>query len=194
MGFDPVSMAVIGGIGAAVSGAGALQSGAASSAAYGYKAQVAENNAAIAKQKAVLDIQSGEIAAVNKGLQTRALVGKEKATQAAAGIDVNTGSAADVRAGSAELGMLDALTIRSNAAKQAWADEVQATSDTAQARLDRMAGDQAETAGMIGAAGSLLNGVSTVGGNYAKWQTGFGSTGRVGLGAIGDPTKIGSLY
>lgn len=175
MGIDPVSLAVIGGVGAAVSAGGQLASGQATSEAYAYKAQVAANNAAIARQKGVQDIQAGEIAAVNQGLKTRAKVGSQKAQQGAAGVDVNTGSAADVRAGTEELGMLDALTIRSNAANKAWSDEVQAQSDTAQGQLDTMAGEQAETAGYIGAAGTLLSGASTVGGNYAKWQTQFGS-------------------
>jgi hypothetical protein len=33
-----------------------------------------------------------------------------------------------------------------------------------------MQSEQAMTAGELGAAGSLLSGASTVGGNYAKWQ------------------------
>jgi hypothetical protein len=169
-----VPLAIAGGVGTAIQAFGALQSGFATSAADAYKAQVAANNAAIARMKSKMDIQSGEVAAVNRGLQTRAKVGSEKAQQGAAGVDVNTGSAVDLRAGTTELGMLDSLTIRSNAAKKAWSDEVEATSDTAQSQLDTMAGQQAETAGEIGAAGSLLSGASTVGGNYAAWQTKYG--------------------
>jgi len=171
-----VPLAIAGLAGAAVSAYGSYESGQASAASYAYKAQVAANNAAIARQKGVMDIQAGETAAVNQGLKTRAKVASEKAQQGAAGVDVNSGSAVDVRAGSEELGMLDALTVRSNAAKKAWSDEVEATSDQAQSVLDTSAGQQAETAGEIGAAGSLLSGVSTVGGNYAKWQTQFGGT------------------
>ena len=170
-----VPLAIAGVAGTAISAFGKMQEGEATSQAYAYKAQVAANNAAIARQKGVMDIQSGEIAAVNQGLKTRAKVGSEKATQGAAGIDVNSGSAVDVRAGTEEIGMLDSLTIRSDAAKKAWSDEVQAGSDEAQGQLDKMAGEQAETAGYIGAAGSLLSGASTVGGNYAAWQTKFGS-------------------
>jgi hypothetical protein len=71
--------------------------------------------------------------------------------------------------------MLDALTIRSNSAKKAYADEVQANSDTAQGQLDTMAGDNAKTAGEISAGGTLLSGASTVGGNYLKMQNSFGA-------------------
>jgi hypothetical protein len=170
MGIDPVSLAVIGGIGAATSAAGTLATGSATAKSDAYQAQVAANNAVLAKQQSKLDIQSGEIAAVDHGLKTKAAVGTEKAQQGASGIDVNTGSTADVRAGTVQTGMLDALTIRSNAAKKAYADEVQANSDTAQSQLDTFAGESAQTGADIGAAGTLLSGASTVGSNYLKLQ------------------------
>lgn len=170
----PAISAVAGLAGAGISAAGAYEQGQAASESYSYQSQVAANNAKLAQQQGKLDIQSGEIAAVDQGLKTRAKVGSEKAQQGASGIDVNTGSAADVRAGTASMGMLDVSTIRSNAAKKAYADEVQANSDTAQGQLDTFAGEQAETGADIGAAGTLLSGVSTVGGNYAKFQNSFG--------------------
>lgn len=175
MGIDPVSLAVIGGVGAAVSAAGTLEQGKATAASDAYQAQVAANNAKLAQQEGKLDIQSGEIAAVNQGLKTRAAVGTQKASQGASGIEVNSGSAPNVRAGTASMGMLDALTIRSNAAKKSYADEVQANSDTAQGQLDTFAGDQAITGSEIGAAGTLLSSASTVGSNYAKLQNATGS-------------------
>lgn len=170
MGIDPASLAVIGAVGAATSAFGSYESGQATAAADSYQAQVAANNAKLAQQQGKLDIQSGEIAAVDQGLKTKAKVGSEKASQGASGIDVNSGSAVDVRAGTAQTGMVDALTIRSGAAKKAYADEVQANSDTAQGALDTMGASQAETAGDLGAAGTLLSGASTVGNNYAKLQ------------------------
>lgn len=176
MGFDAVTLGLMA-VGAGVSAYGKYEQGQATSAAASYRAQVADNNAKIARQNAGLDIQAGEIAATNKGLQTRATVGKEKAYAAASGVDVAGGSTADVRAGTAQMGMLDSLTIRSDAAKKAYSDEVQATSYEAQAGLDRMESEQAKTAGDIGAFGTLLSGASTVGGNYLKWQNAFGGTG-----------------
>lgn len=178
----PAIAAVAGIAGAGVSAYGAYESGQATAASDAYQAQVAANNAALAKQQGKLDIQSGEIQAVDSGLKTKAAVGTEKAQQGASGLDVNSGSAVDVRAGTASTGMLDALTIRSNSAKKAYADEVTANSDTAQGQLDTMGATQAETAGDIGAAGTLLTGASTVGGNYAKFQNSFGAT--PGPGAV----------
>jgi hypothetical protein len=188
----PVISAVAGIAGAGVSAYGAIKQGQSASDAYAYKAQVAANNAAIGRQRAVQEIQAGEIAAVNQGLKTRAKVASEKAQQGAAGIDVNTGSAAMVREGTAELGMLDALTIRSNAAKKAWAAQVDATSSEAQAQLDRAAGENAETSGYINAAGSLLSGASTVGGSYAKWQTNYGGTSGGSAADMSYAEKLGA--
>lgn len=154
----------------------AYQSGQAKAASSAYQSQVAANNARIAQQDATLEIQAGETAAFNRGMKTRAQVGQEKAAQGAAGIDVNTGSAVDVRAGTEELGMLDALTIRSDAAKRAYARQVEATSDTAQAKLLEQQSQQEEDAGALGAAATLLSGASSVGEKWGKYQTLYGST------------------
>lgn len=174
----PAAALGVGILGAGVSAYGSYESGQAQAQAAAYQAQVAANNAAVARENASMESAAGEAAATTKGLQTRATVGKEKAYAGASGIDVNTGSTANVRAGTEEMGMLDALTIRSNAAKQAWAQEVQSTSDTAQSQLLQYEGQQAATAGEIGAVGSLLSGASTVGGNYLRWSNQFGGSGN----------------
>jgi hypothetical protein len=172
-----VATAAIGGLGL-VSGlagslfnAGAQQEQAqAQSEAAAYQAQVALNNAAIARQNATLDIQAGETAAANQGLKTRAAVGTARANQGASGIDPNTGSAAAVQTGVREMGYLDAMTLRSDAAKKAYGQEVAATSETATAGLEELQSEQATEAGEIGETGSLLSGISTVGANFAKLQ------------------------
>lgn len=174
MGIDPISMAVIGGVGVGMQALGSEESGQAAQTAANYQAAVAANNAKTAQQNASWDIEAGDIAATNKGLQTRAVIGSQKANQGAGGIDVNTGSAVDVRAGTDELGMLDALTTRSDAAKRAYGAEVEGVSDTAQSQLDIMQGEQAKESGDINAISGLINGASTVGGNYLKFQQKFG--------------------
>lgn len=170
MGIAALPLAAIGLVGAGISAYGQYEAGQAASKNAAYQAQVAANNATIAQRNARTDIQSGETAATNQGLKTRAAVGTEKADQGASGIDVNSGSAADVQAGTKEIGYLDALTIRSDAAKRAYGQQVTATSETAQSGLETAEAGQASTAGDIGAAGTLLSGVSTVGANYVKAQ------------------------
>jgi hypothetical protein len=130
---------------------------------------VAQNNAVIAKQNEDWEIQSGEIASTNQAMKTRAVVGQTKADQGASGIDVNTGSFVNARAGEAELGALDALTIRSDAARKAYGYAVAATSDTAQSQLDKSGAANAEAAGDISAGASLLGGASSAFGQYTNW-------------------------
>jgi hypothetical protein len=171
MSITLAGLAVAGGLaGAGVSAIGAYNSMEANSANAAYQAQVAANNAKIAKTNATMDIQSGEIQAGNQGLKTRAAVGTTKAGQGASGVDVNSGSFVKVRAAESELGMLDALTIRSNAAKSAYGQEVAATSDTAESGLLSAESSQAASAAPIGALGTFLSSASSVGGNYAKYS------------------------
>jgi hypothetical protein len=155
--------------GAAISAVGSYDSMEASSKNAAYQAQVAQNNATIAMKNAGMDTQAGEIGAANQGLKTRAAVGKTLAGQGASGVDVNTGSAPKVRAAEAELGTMDALTIRSNAAKKAYADTVAATSDTAESQLLQTESSQAADAAPISALGTFLSGASSAGGAYAKY-------------------------
>jgi hypothetical protein len=155
--------------GAGLSAAGAYGSMEASSKNAAYQAQVAANNATIAMKNAAMDTQSGEITAANQGMKTRAAVGTTLAQQGASGVSVNSGSAPKVRAAESELGLMDALTIRSNAAKKAYADTVAATSDTAESGLLEAESTQASAAAPFSALGTFLSGASSAGGAYGKY-------------------------
>lgn len=207
---DPGTLAVASmvaaGAGTAVQSYGAYQSGQAQAASlqaqqqnYLYQAQVAENNAKIARQNAMIEGAAGAVATENQMLKTRAALGKTVAGQAAAGVDVNTGSNLRAQTAVADLGMADALTIRSDSARRAWSYEVQATNADAQSEMDRRAAASAASAataarrsGAIAAAGTLLSGASTVAGRYADWQTRSPTAG--GGGTYNDPTIPGMLY
>jgi hypothetical protein len=170
MGAVLAPLALIGGLaGAGISAAGQYGSMEAQSANANYQAQVAANNAKIALSNASMATQSGEISAANQGMKTRAAVGTTLAQQGASGVDVNSGSAPKVRAAESELGALDALTIRSNAAKSAYGFEVAATGDTAESGLLESEAQQASAAAPLGALGSFLGSASTTGGSYAKY-------------------------
>ena len=164
-------MLVAGLAGAGISAAGQYSSMEAQSANAAYQAQVAANNSKQAMINAGMETQSGEIEASNQGLKTRGSVGMVKAKQAASGVDVNTGSAPKVRAAVSELGMLDAMTIRSNAAKKAYGYEVAATSDTAECGLLSEESKQASDAAPVAALGTFLSGASSAGGSYAKYSS-----------------------
>ena len=106
-------------------------------------------------------------------MKTRAAVGQTLAGQGASGVDVNTGSSVDVRAGETKLGMLDALTIRANAARKAYGYNVAATGAEAESGLLTSEAQQAKQAAPISALGSFLGSVSSTAGNFAKMGGAF---------------------
>ncbi len=157
-------------IGAGVSAAGAYSTGQANSASAGYQAQVARNNAIIAEQNAQFELQKGNVETENQNYKTRALVGTQKATQAANGLDVNSGSPLDVRRSTTELGHLDALTLLNNAAAKAAGYRAAGANYTAEAGLDEMKASSAKKAGAFSVASSLIGGVSSVSDKWLTYQ------------------------
>lgn len=152
-----------------VGGIGSIASGNASAAASKYNSQLAAQNAQIAQQNATWASQAGEQQVGEQSQKTRATVGAIKAAQAANNLDVNSGSAVDVRSSAAALGELSALNIRSNAARTAYGDLTQQASYSAQSKLDTFSADQEQLAGEVGAGTSVLGGVGNAGLNFAKY-------------------------
>ncbi len=102
-------------------------------------AAIADYNAAQARAEArreaqLLDLNAGyteklgRIAAGRIRSEASRLVGTQKVRQAASGIDIAYGTAADVRAGTVEMSELDAAMVQNNAAREAWGMKVQAES------------------------------------------------------------------
>jgi len=162
-----------------------------------YQAGVALMNKDIAKQQADYARAVGEIGAEQAGMKQKQEMGMTKAAQAASGVDINTGSAVDVRQSMIQVGAYDQNLIRSQAAKVAYGYEVEAVQDEAQASLytmtaglERMqaaaategarmtrqglgiqqqAMDVAKTSGTIGTFASLANAAGSV---ASKWSQG----------------------
>jgi hypothetical protein len=185
---DPITWLAIGSAAAGLAGAGVAAEGTMQGASANkqnlfYQAQVAQNNAKLQQQNATQEMQTGEVQAGNQGLKTAEQVGATKAGQAASGVDVNSKSSTEVRAGEAELGAVDQGTVLSNASRRAYGFQVGAASDLAQSQLDIQGGKQAAAAGPISAAGSLLSGASSVGRAYAGWKnaTGVPASGTAGV-------------
>jgi hypothetical protein len=158
---------------AGVGAYGAIESSEASSASAKYQAQVQANNSIIAQQNAQQATAAGEAQVTQSEFKTAAQIGAIKTNQAASGLDVNSGSDLDVQSSAKELGELDALTIRNQAARQAYGYQVQATSDTGQSQLSTASASQDLTAGAIGGVSSVIGGASSVSGKYLNYlQTG----------------------
>ena len=103
---------------------------------------------------------------VNQQKKTKATIGAITAGQGANNLDVNSGSDLQVRTSAAQLGQLDALTIKNNAARTAWNEENQASSYTAQSQLDTSESKSSSLAGFINAGNSVLGGASSIGKLY----------------------------
>lgn len=146
------------------------QQGMAASKAAAYNAKVQENNAKIATQNAEFAGAEGNANVGAQGLKNRSQVSAIEAAQAGNGINVNTGSAVDVRASQAELGALDALNIRANAARSAYGYQTQSTAHMAQSQLDTATSKSARTGAILGAGASLLKGASAAM-NFSSFQS-----------------------
>lgn len=155
---------------------GQMQQGKAAQAQANYQRQVAENNAILANRAADDAIERGKIAERNQRLKTEALKGRQRAVMAGNGVVVDAGSALDITSDTAAFGELDALTIRSNAEREAAGFRAQGSNFTNEANLATMSGDNARSSMYMGIGGSVLSGAGSVAG---KW---YGFT-RAGVGS-----------
>lgn len=141
------------------------------------KAQIARNNAIISRQNAAQAAAAGEVRAETQGLRNRAQMGALKAGQAASGVDVNTGSAADVQASAAMIGAHDMAMIRSNAARQAYGYQTEALGQEQQSKMYRKGAKIAPWEGAFNAVGSLLGASSNISNSTAAWEQAAGTGG-----------------
>lgn len=150
---------------------GKIQAGEDAAAADRYNSEVAANNALIDKQRATLAGQEGEVNAATEEQKTKAKIGGILANQGASGVDVNSGSASDVRASEAMVGAQDAINIRANAARTAYGYQTQASNDEAQSELDRAKAGSDQRAGLIGGATTVLSDVANPQGPFASYMS-----------------------
>lgn len=173
MAFAPIISGVAGTVGALTSAFGALSTGAANANAANYQAQVATNNATIAGQNADYAIASGLQKSQTQSLRGAAQGGRIKASQAANGVDVNSGSALDVQVGAAEASQLDTETVLNNAELAAYGYRSQQTGYEAEAELDKNKAKNDILGSELAAGGSLLGNASSIGfkfgGGDSKW-------------------------
>lgn len=179
--YDPISLgisaatlaslstaaSVAGGV---TTAAGAVAGGVASYNAYSYKAQVAQNNAAVAKQNATYAMAVGEIEAQNQGIKDRYQMGRILTSQAASGFDVNTGTPLAVRESQQGVNARNQMMIRSNASRKAYGYEVEATNFANEAQASEAAGTNALVAGGINALGSVVGTTATVSDKWLSYS------------------------
>lgn len=173
MGPEALAMTSMGGTvaGTLLSALGAGQQAGAQAAVFNYQAGIAKMNQRIASQNADYERAVGEVSAQISGMKTRAQVGATTAAQASSGLDVNRGSAVDVRTSETEIGQYNEAVIRANAARKAYGYEVEATQDEAQSKLYQMSAASSKTAGQLGILKSLLSGGTAVADKYLKGRS-----------------------
>ncbi len=134
-----------------------------------YMAQVARNNQMLAERNTTLAEQQGQVQEDRQRLKTAQLMGSQRASLAAQGGDVNAGSDLDILGDTARAGESDALTIRNNAAQQAFGYRAQAAAAGGQANL--YSANAANTMANLpfGIASSLLGGASSLADKWAGY-------------------------
>jgi len=162
-------------------GQAAKQAGEHAQEASNSQADLTDTNADLSTAQATDAVQRGAEEESRYRTQVRGAIGTERAGIAAGNIDVSYGSAVDVQADAAYLGELDALTIRTNAAREAWGFNVQSADLHARAAIQRKEGQNAAEAGVqnqqaarLAMAGTLIGGT----GSLLQMKYGFNRAGK----------------
>jgi hypothetical protein len=103
-------------------------------------AEVHDFNAAALEGQATDAVARGKEQETQFRTQLKQFIGTQRTSFAGQGVEVSSGSALDVQKDTAYQGELDALTIRTNAAREAWGYTVQAQGETLQAKNTRQLG------------------------------------------------------
>lgn len=148
--------------------AGAVQQAQSTAAANRYNAQVQEMNAKLAERRAKDAIERGAAEEQRKRQQVSQIQGQQRAAMAANGVDLTFGSPLDTLVDTAAMGELDALTIRTNAYREAYDYRVDAVNKRAGAQLSRLQANAAETGGYLDAMGTVLTGAGKA---YSQYRT-----------------------
>lgn len=151
---------------------GAVQAGQASAASSQYIAQVQDMNATLAERRAKDAERRGEVDEQRKRQQVAQIAGQQRVAMAANGVDLSFGSPLDTLIDTAVAGELDALTIRTNAAREAYDFRVDAVNKRAGASMSRAQADNAIAGSYLNAGGTILSGAGKA---YAGSKFGWGS-------------------
>ena len=145
---------------------------------YEYQANVAKENAKIAESNAGLERQQGIEEARLQRMKMLQNVGSQQAAMAANGVDISQGTPLDVIEDTAAIGELDSLQTRYNYERRAVQYEQQAQNFSNQANMNLISGQNAYSAGRIGAIQTGLAGMSKIGDVASKWYDFSGNTNK----------------
>lgn len=120
--------------------------------------QIAEHNALLAEMQADDAIARGREDESRHRITSKGIIGAQRLGFAAAGVDISDpdSTASAVTENTAALSEIDALTIRSNAAREAWGYRRQAENSRYSGKVARMEGDNRAMSSIIGGASTVL--------------------------------------
>lgn len=127
-------------------------------------AEIAENNARLAADDAKNASAMGDRESEQQAWRTRALLGRQRASIAAQGIDEQVGTPSEILGETAMFGEIDQQSIRLNAARNAWGFNAQVTNIRNQAGIDKFNTKAKGTATILSGLSSMA---SSAGGFYA---------------------------
>jgi hypothetical protein len=150
----------------AIAAAGAIASTMATRAAVQQQNRTADYNTSVTKYEAADAINRGKVEENLHRQKVQRLIGAQRAAFGASGAKVDSGSSLDVISDTARFGEMDALAIRANAKREAWAKRNQAN-------LYQMS----KSSTMMATMGSALTGLSSVASAYGSYGGSGGSAG-----------------
>lgn len=163
-------------VGTGMQAIGAYNQSKANKSAYAYQAQVNANNAKIAEWQAQDALQRGAKTEQRQRLQTAQLKSSQRARLAANGVALDEGSPLSILQDTDYMGEMDARTIQSNAAREAWGYRNQAAGYASDSAMLRSRSD-AESPLLAGTS-SLLTGAGSVAASWYRFGQAGGGGGR----------------
>jgi hypothetical protein len=188
---EPTTIALVAGM-VLTAGAGLYQADAAKKAGEAQNT-IAQRNAELEDYKGKMAVNIGAVAEENHRAKVRQMVGSQRATLAANGVDLGSGTALDLIGETAEFGEADALTIRYNAAREAWGYGTNATNYRTEGSVARTNGRNSAKGTYLTTAASMA---SMAGGGFGGGATAsYGaSTGGYGGSSINKTSSATKAY
>jgi len=129
-----------------------------------YQQMVANFNSDLSLMQAEDAVQRGESTASRIKTQANQLQGTQRAAYAAQGVEVDSGSAAEIQADTKRMATLDAITARNNAAREAWGFKVQAFNYRTQGEMAKRGADSKAVSTIITSGANYIDSLSQGGG------------------------------
>lgn len=172
---------------AAIAAVGAYQSAQTSKETAQYQSEVAANNRTVSEIQAADAKERGDRAAQDVRRKYAALMGTQRATLAARGLDISDGSANAILQDTSYFGAYDETMTRANAAREAWGYKVKASNFAGDAAAY---GATADATNPLLSAGLAAGGTLFAGGDSsvaAKWYRSDSSNWKGFGGTAADP-------